>query len=411
MSGALDRFGPEEAPVLFELADGRVIRGDVDEGFGPVADRFVDNFRHRGDLGSGCTVHVDGRLAVDVWGGVADARSGRPWTRDTPAVIFSCSKGVLALCAYLLVQDGRLDLDTPVAAYWPEFGQQGKEAITVREAMSHRAGVHALDRDLTRSDVLAWDPVIAAIEAQRPLFSTADGFAYHPISYGWLVGEIIRRITGETPGRYFAHRVAEPLGLDTWIGLPSTLRSTVAWMAAELPDDQSVEARLNAKLFASDPVLARSVTMGGAFDFPSAAGHVTFNDEDIQAAEIPAANGISSAPSLAKMYAACIGSLKSSPLLEPTSIRDALVARSEGQQITGVAPDGARWGTGFQLASPPTQPMLGPTSFGHAGAGGQLAFADVDHAVGFAYLSNQMGGYGDTRARQLTLALRVCLVA
>jgi CubicO group peptidase (beta-lactamase class C family) len=409
MSDGLRQRRTDRAPVLVELDDGRAISGDVEDGFGTILDTFVENFRQRGDLGSGCTIIVDGRPVVDIWGGVADARTGRPWTRDSAAVIFSCSKGILALCSYLLVQDGHLDLDAPVAAYWPEFGQQGKEKITVREALSHRAGLHVLDRDLTRSDVLAWTPVIAAIEAQRPLFSPRDGFAYHPISYGWLIGEIIRRVSGQTPGRHFARRVAAPLMLDTWIGLPSTSRSRMVWMAAELPDDDSEEASHNAKLFAADPSLTRSVTMGGAFAFPSADGHVTFNDDDLQAAEIPAANGISTAASLARMYAACVGSHSAAPLLERASIVDALVVRSEGQQLTGIADDGGRWSTGFQLASSPTQPMLGAASFGHAGAGGQLAFADADHAVGFAYLSNQMGGYGDARARQLTVALRSCL--
>lgn len=397
------------AASLIELDDGRTISGIVDVGFGPVLDAFADNYRHRNDLGSGCSVVVGGRHVVEIWGGLADARSGRPWERDTAAVIFSCSKGMLAVCCYLLAQDGRLDLDTPVAHYWPEFAQNGKERITVRDALCHRAGVHALDRDLTRAEVIAWSPVVAAIEAQRPHFSVAEGFAYHPISYGWLIGEIIRRVSGETPGRLFARRVAEPLALDTWIGLPPQRRSHVAWMESELPDEDSDEARQNAVVFATDPLLPRSVTMGGAFAFPSHDGHVTFNDADLQAAEIPGANGISTASSLARLYAAVLGTTDSPALLTPASIADALSVRSEGPQLTGTAVDGARWGTGFQLASPPTHPMLGPSSLGHAGAGGQLGFADVDHDVGFAYLSNQMGGYGDARAQQLTIALRSCL--
>jgi CubicO group peptidase (beta-lactamase class C family) len=180
-------------------------------------------------------------------------------------------------------------------------------------------------------------------------------------------------------------------------------------MAAELPDEDSDAALRNAAAAAGDPLIERSVTMGGAFAFPSADGHVTFNDADLQAAEIPGANGISSAPSLAGVYAAAVGTPESPGLLSRASIADALIVRAEGPQLTGIVDDGARWGTGFQLASPPTQPMLGPTSFGHAGAGGQLAFADVDHAVAFAYLSNQMGGYGDARARRLTAALQACL--
>lgn len=409
MTDAERQLELDDASVLVALDDGRTIRGAVEDGFGPVVDTFSENFKYHGDLGSGCTVLLDGRPVVDIWGGIADARTGRPWTRDSAAVIFSCSKGLLALCCYLLVEDGRLDLDLPVAEYWPEFAQNGKADISVRDALSHRAGLDSVDRDLSRADVIAWSPVISAIEAQRPRFSARDGFAYHPITYGWLIGEVIRRVTGETPGRHFARRIADPLALDTWIGLPEAFQPRVAWMAAELPDDDSEEARLNAALFASDPTLARGATMGGAFAFPSAGGHVTFNDPDLQSAEIPGANGISSAPSLAQVYAATLGSPGNPPLLTRASIADALIVRSEGPQLTGIANDGARWGTGFQLSSPPTQPMLGPTSFGHAGAGGQLAFADLDHGVGFAYLSNQMGGYGDARARQLTLALRACL--
>jgi CubicO group peptidase (beta-lactamase class C family) len=151
--------------------------------------------------------------------------------------------------------------------------------------------------------------------------------------------------------------------------------------------------------------------MGGAFGFPVADGIVSFNAEDIQAAEIPAANGISTAESLARMYAACVSDLDGAPLLAARSLEDLLAVKSSGPQLSALPDDGARWGTGFQLASPPSQPMLGRTSFGHAGAGGQLGFGDVDHHVGFAYLSNQMGGYGDARARELTMALRAAIGA
>jgi CubicO group peptidase (beta-lactamase class C family) len=151
--------------------------------------------------------------------------------------------------------------------------------------------------------------------------------------------------------------------------------------------------------------------MGGAFGFPVEDGVVSFNAADIQAAEIPAANGISTAESLARLYAACVSPVKGAPLLSATSLDDLLGVQSSGQQLSGLPDDGTRWGTGFQLASPPSQPMLGSTSFGHAGAGGQLAFGDVHHHVGFAYLSNQMGGYGDGRARELTLALRAAIGA
>lgn len=392
-----------------DLGEGTLVEGFVDDGYGPIMDTFVDNHRSRGDLGAGCTIYVEGKLVVDLWGGIADSRTRRPWDHDTAAVIFSCSKGILAICAYLLVQEGRLDLDSPLAVYWPEFAYEGKADITVRQAMSHRAGVPSLDSDLTLEEVLAWKPVIRRIEEQRPLYTPDSGHVYHALTYGWLVGELIRRITGMMPGEFFRSTIGNAMRLRTWIGLPTTERSSVSWMEPPLPDEDSDVARESARLAEENPVVERSLTMGGAFAFPAANGLVTFNAPEIQAAEVPGANGISSAPSLALLYAACVSPLPGPPLLSLDSIGDALRVQSYGTQLSGAPDDGARWGTGFQLSSPPTQPMLGASSFGHAGAGGQLGFADVTHQVGFAYLSNQMGGFGDARARELTDALGRCL--
>jgi len=389
---------------MLELLDGRRVSGFVDEGFGAVRDAFVANFRERGDLGAACAVYRSGRLVVDLWGGVADAPSGRAWDRDTAAVMFSCTKGVLAICAYVLVQEGRLQLDAPIARYWPEFAAHGKEAITVREALSHRAGLATLDADLTLEEVLAWDPVVRAIEAQAPLAAPSAGHLYHSMTYGWLAGEVIRRLTGMLPGAYFRRAIADRLDLRTWIGVPAEARADVAWMEPPLPDEDSEAARASARM-ADDPAAWRSATMGGAYAFPAEDGYVTFNGPAIQAGQIPGANGIGTARSLARLYAGCVVELDGPRLLSQASVADALRVQAAGRQLSGAPDDGSRWGTGFQLASPPSQPMLGDTSFGHAGAGGQLGFADAAHEVGFAYLSNQMGGYGDARARELTLAL------
>lgn len=394
-----------------ELDDGRRIEGFVDAGFGAVMDAFVANFVERHDLGAGCAVYMDALPVVDVWGGIADRRTGRVWNHDTAAVIFSCSKGLLAICAYLLVQGGRLDLDAPVALYWPEFGAAGKVGLTVRQVMSHRAGLPALDADLERGEVLAWAPVIRAIEAQRPLYAPEGGHFYHTLTYGWLVGELIRRVTGRSPGRFLREAIGDPLELRTWIGLPDAVRPSVAWMEPPLPDEDSAAARQAARLGRENAVIARSASMGGAFGFPVENGIVSFNAPDIQAAEIPGANGVSTAESLARAYAACVADSHGRPLLSAASLGDLLRVQSAGRPLSGMPDDGARWGTGFQLASPPGQPMLGATSFGHAGAGGQLGFADVEHRVGFAYLGNQMGGYGDVRARELTMALRAAIGA
>jgi CubicO group peptidase (beta-lactamase class C family) len=390
---------------------GHGIHGVVDDGYGPVMDEFARNFAERGDLGAACTIYVRGEQVVDVWAGIADRRTGRPWEADTSAVIFSCTKGVLAICAYLLVEQGLLDLDAPIAVYWPSFGQAGKEAITVRDAMTHRAAIPALEVDLAMDEVVAWHPVIKAIERQTPLFPAGSGHFYHALTYGWLLGEVIRRITGLMPGVFFCRAIAEPLGLRTWIGTPEAELSSVAWMEPPLADEDSEAAREAARIAAENQIVERSLTMGGAFAFPAEGAFVTFNDRAIQTAEIPGANGISTARSLAQLYAGCVSEIDGRRFLSPASIADATRVQVEGRQISGIPDDGARWGTGFLLASPPSQPMLGRTSFGHPGAGGQLAFGDVEHGVGLAYLSNQMGGYGDARARELTAALRRVLRA
>jgi len=372
-------------------------------------DVFEDNFADRGDLGAACVVYLSGRPVVDIWAGVADARTGRAWSEDTAAVIFSCSKGILAICAYMLVQEGRLDLDAPVARYWPEFAQDGKEEITVRWLLSHRAGLPALDRDLTRPEVLAWWPVVRAIEAQSPLWPPGTAYSYHAMTFGWMIGEVIHRITGNLPGVFFRETLGDPLGLHTWIGLPASARESVAWMEPPLPDEDGPAVRAIADSLAA-PVSLRGSSMGGAFGFPLEDGIVAFNDPAIQAAEVPAANGISTARSLARLYAACVSELAGrSRILSRSSIDDAIRVQSFGQQVFGPPDSGQRWGTGFMLNSPPARPMLGDRSFGHDGAGGQLAFADDEYGVGFAYLSNQMGGLVDGRATELTAAVKHCL--
>ncbi|MDG4825140.1 serine hydrolase [Asanoa sp. WMMD1127] len=378
------------------------VRGDVDERFGPLAEVFADNFTSRQEVGAALAVYVGGHKVVDLSGGVAEPGSARPFTAETPAVVFSCTKGVLAVCAYLLVEAGTLDLDAPVVRYWPEFGRHGKQDTTVRWLLAHRAGLPALDEPMRRADVLAWRPVIAAIEAQRPLWTPGTAHSYHAMTYGWLVGEVIRRITGLLPGAFFAQRVAGPLGLRTWIGLPASQRSTVAWTLAPPPDPD----------LALDPVAERGLTMGGAFAFPADAdGVVSFNDPAIQAAGVPGAGGMSTADGLARLYAACVSDVDGQRLLGRASIDDAVTVRSAGRQVYGGADTGHRWGTGFMLDSRPARPMLGPRSFGHDGAGGLLAFGDDEHEVGFAYVVNQMGPSTDDRAIRLTAALRSCLGA
>lgn len=387
-----------------------VVNGGAAPGFGRVVDAFIDNFRVRGDVGAGCVVYVDGVKVVDVWAGVADRRTGRPWTERTPAGLFSCTKGVVSLCAHVLAQEGRLDLDVPVSAYWPEFGQAGKGGITTRQVLTHRAGLVAVDEPLTRAQVCAWDPPVRALERQRPLWEPGTAHSYHPVTFGWLVGEVIRRITGLKPGAYFRSRIGDPRGLDLWIGLPETERASVAWIEPPLADDGTDVYRDIAAVQATDAVV-RAMTMGDALPFPTENGVVTMNDPMLQAAELPGVNGIATPRALAAMYAACVSDVGGPRLLTPESVAGAVVPRSWGQMVMGDPDLGQRWGTGFMISSPPIRPMVSDRSFGHDGAGGQLGFADEEYRVGFGYVSNQMAPALDQRANELTRALRECLGA
>lgn len=387
------------------------VGGGAEAGFGPVVDAFVDNFRERRDLGAGCTVYLGGRVVVDVWAGVADRRTGRPWKRDTAGVLFSCTKGVVAVCAHLLAQDGALDLDSPVSAYWPEFAGDGRDAITVRHVLAHRAGLPAVDANLTRAQVCAWDPPVHALEHQRPLWEPGTAHSYHPVTYGWLAGEVIRRVTGLTPGRFFRARIGDPRDLDLWIGLPESARDTVAWIEPPLPDADDEVSRDIAAVQATATV-TQAMTMGEALPFPTDAdGIVTINDPALQRAELPGVNGIGTPRSLAALFAACVSDVDGPRLLTPATVEAAREPRSWGRMVLGDPDLGQRWGTGFMISSPPIRPMLSATSFGHDGAGGQLGFADEEYQVGFGYVSNQMGPALDQRANALTRALGECLGA
>ena len=175
-----------------------VIEGDVVPGFERVRDVFGDNFEGHGDVGAAVCVYRHGRKVVDLWGGLADAGTGRPWTRDTLQLVYSATKAATATCAHLLAQRGELDLDRPVAWYWPEFAAQGKADIPVRWLLSHRAGLPVIDNPMPLADLLAWDPMAAALAAQRPVWEPGTAHGYHGRTFGWLVGEVIRRVSGRS---------------------------------------------------------------------------------------------------------------------------------------------------------------------------------------------------------------------
>ncbi|WP_432585937.1 serine hydrolase domain-containing protein [Streptomyces sp. HD1123-B1] len=386
------------------------IDGEVAPGFEPVREAFMANFARHGDIGAAVCVYQDGRPVVDLWGGIADPETGRPWTRDTLQLVYSATKGATATAAHMLAERGALDLDAPVAKYWPEFAANGKADIPVRWLLSHQAGLVALDQPVPLNEALAWYPMAAALAAQRPLWSPGTAHGYHGRTWGWLVGEVIRRVSGRSPGRFFADEIAAPLGLDFFIGLPAEERDRVSRMVYQRPEvdlttvpAESLPEELRELVAAwRDPDSfsnrAYAVTHPAAIDFDS---------PEVQAAELPASNGISSARGLARMYAALIGEVDGVRLLTPETLASATKEQASGKDQVILIP--SRFSSGYMLPTA-TNPMTGPNAFGHTGRGGSLGFADQELGVTFGYVMNHIiGGADDVRAVSIVEAVRKSL--
>ena len=371
------------------------VNGTVAKGFEKVRDAFGNNFEQHGDIGAACCVYLHGRPVVDLWGGAKTA-DGESYTADTVQMVASTTKGIVAIAAHMLAQEGKLDFDVPVTRYWPEFGQAGKDDMPVRWLFSHRAGLAAVDRPLTLEDVYAWDPVVDALAAQKPLWEPNTAHGYHVGTYGWLAGEVIRRVTGKSVGTFVRERIAQRLGLDFWIGLPQAVYGRVAPLIAAPPPSGPPDIFM-ARLL--DP----TTLLHKAFVNPMLTP-ATFNEHAFWSAEVPAANGMATARSLARVYAATIGDIDGVRLLAPDTLQRAVEVQSAGDDI--VLGYETRYATGFQLAFP-FRPFAGDGSFGHYGMGGSVGFADREHGFSFGYVMNQMGPSGgvDPRTKGLIDAL------
>lgn len=391
----------------------RDVHGSVAPGFEGVAAAFDQAFVDApGEpaMGAALAVRVAGEMVVDLWAGDAGAANARDWQADTASVIFSCTKGVMAILAARLVQEGRLDYAAPVAEYWPEFAAAGKEHVRVSDLLAHRAGVSAPRVDLTRDDLLSWTRATGILAEQEPLWAPGSGYAYHAITHGWLIGEVIRRVTGMSPGASAAEVLARPLHADLWIGMPQEVSGRVAEMRVgpslrRLVDQQAVE-RDSEAIDWSD----RAMTLGGVLPPELVGAGVGFNDDRVRAAEIPGAGGIASARGLATVWSSTVAATGGVRVLEDDTIAAATVVQSEGEPVFPVPGPWPRWGMGFQLDSE-ARHYLGPESFGHDGAGGQVAFADSRHRVGFAFLTNRMEAIDDLRATRIIDALRDALTS
>lgn len=379
-----------------------VPHGFVAPGFEPVRDRFAANLAD-GELGAAFAATVGGEPVVDLWGGVADAGTGSPWEEDTLCVLYSGTKGLTATCMLGLIDRGLLDLEAPVAEYWPEFAAHGKEGVLVRHVVAHQAGLPGLREEVGMEEMPNADRMAAVVAGESLFWPAGSRCWYHPFTYGWLCGELVRRVSGRRVGEYLRSEVAEPLGLEAWIGLPAELEPRVArcsradsWASLD-PDDLPGDI---------SPRDAEAIWFN-----PDAFGaDLPWNTRAWHAGEIPGANGIATARSMARHYGAlaCGGALGEAAILSPEA-----VALGQAELASGVDPchgKEMRYGVGWALQTEARE--LGPAelAFGHGGAGGSLHGAWPREGVGFSYVMNLMrNDEEDARAASLLAALYTCL--
>ena len=366
---------------------------------------FEANFAERGELGAACCVVRRGEVVVDLWGGVRDARTGARWDADTMTTVFSTTKGVSAIALAVAASRGWLDYDERVATYWPEFAQEGKGDITVRQLLAHQAGLAAVDTTFDATTLADLDFVARGLAAQRPAWRPGEHHGYHAMTIGFYESELLRRVDPKrrSLGVFLREEITAPHGLDFHIGLPETLEPRVARL---YPPEVDPEVQSLVDAFMADP----STMMGRVMSGPSGLFRYDdmWNTRALHATEMPSSNGIGDARSLARLYAACVGEVRTATgpfrALSDATVAAATVLRSEGtDEVLGMPLD---FGLGF--AGPTTLALAaGPRAFGHSGAGGSLAFADPDAGVGFGYVMNQMrlDATGDPRAESLAAAV------
>ncbi|MFF3577097.1 serine hydrolase domain-containing protein [Streptomyces mirabilis] len=373
------------------------VHGHCDARFAAVRTAFEENFRDRDELGAAVTVTLDGETVVDLWGGWADAARTRPWERETLVNVWSTSKGPTSLCAHILADRGLLDFDAPVAAYWPEFAAAGKESVLVRHLLSHRAGLAGLREPHDLAQLCDWELTVERLAAQAPWWEPGTRSGYHALTFGHLVGEVVRRVSGLRPGAFLEREVTGPLGIDFTIGLPEKETERAAELVHPRVASSSEQAAIFAQL-APAAVAALANPLVGATEA---------NTAQWRAAEIPAANGHGTARAVAALYGIFAGrgaygsrQVLSSEAAERVregqgSCRDLVLgAGFEHETETGL---------GLWLSGPNGSYGPNPRAFGHDGFGGSCGLADPESGLSLGYVMNRMGPHIADDPRKMAL--------
>ncbi|MFF1257737.1 serine hydrolase domain-containing protein [Streptomyces sp. NPDC058321] len=373
------------------------IQGHCDARFDAVRAAFEENFDEREELGAAVTVLVDGAPVVDLWGGWADAARTRAWERDTVVNVWSTTKGPTALCAHILIDRGLLDPDAPVATYWPEFAAAGKEGVLVHHLLSHRAGLAGLREPHSLEQLFDWELTTSRLAAQEPWWEPGSVSGYHALTYGFLVGEVVRRVSGLLPGAFLEREVTGPLGIDFTIGLPDK----EAGRAAELVHPRARATSEQAAIFAQlAPAALAALTnpVAGASEANTAAW---------RAAEIPAANGHGTARAVAALYAIVAGKgrLGDRQILSPEGAER--IREGQGSCRDLVLGAGftheTELGLGLWLSGPNGSYGPNPRAVGHDGFGGSFGSADPESGVAMGYVMNRMGPHIADDPRKMAL--------
>ena len=373
------------------MADGSV-QGFTHDKYAAVRDVFEGNLASGGDVGASFCATVDGETVVDLWGGFADEARTRPWVKDTIINVYSTTKTMTALTALLIADRGELDFDAPVAKYWPEFAANGKAGVKVSHLMSHSAGLSGWKEKINKDDLYDWEKVTSLLAAQAPYWEPGTAPGYHAMTQGYLVGEVIRRITGKTVGTVFREEIAGPLGADFHIGLPASEDGRVAELIPPPPGTAIGDGEQNELVanMSHNPEIDVSVTRTRAW----------------RGAEIPAAGGTGNARSVAEIHAILAngGVAKGKRFMSEAGCRKALELQIEGTDLIMGVP--ARFGMGFGLAGG-LIPLPNPNTIFWGGYGGSLAVIDMDARSTFGYAMNKMAGTttGDLRAFGLAMAM------
>jgi CubicO group peptidase (beta-lactamase class C family) len=368
------------------------IHGFTKPGFENIRNVFAANFDSGADIGASYCVTRDGETVVDLWGGYADAAKTKPWVKDTIVNVYSTTKTMTALTALMLADRGLIDFKAPVAKYWPQFAANGKANVTVAQLMSHSAGLSGWKEKITKGDLYDWEKATSLLAAQAPFWEPGTAPGYHALTQGYLVGEVIRRVTGKSIGTVFREEIAEPLHADFWIGLPPSQDARVAELIPPPPGEAAEDGPNQTEIqknMATNPGIHIAETKTRAW----------------RGAEIPAAGGTGNARAVAEIHAILAngGVAQGKRFISEAGVRRALELQVEGTDLVMGVP--ARFGLGFGLPGG-LVPMPNPNSMFWGGYGGSIAIIDMDARSSFSYVMNKMRGTttGDTRGFGLAMA-------